>query len=258
MNSQAILQVEHLSKTFIMKNGLFSENQYVEAVKDVSFVIYKGESFGLVGESGCGKTTVANLVLDLLKPSSGTVLFMGRDMRGISHRDMQRLRKDLQVVFQFSKAVLDPQMTISELMAEPLKIHKIVGQNEIEAETERLLGLVGLSMDIKDRYPTQLSGGQNQRIIIARAIATRPQLIICDEPVSALDVSIQGQIINLLQSLKDELGLSYLFISHDMKVVKHLCDRIAVMDKGRIEDIFDPASLDSKPLSSSISHKNQS
>lgn len=258
MNSQAILQVEHLSKTFIMKNGLFSENQYVEAVKDVTFEIHKGESFGLVGESGCGKTTVANLVLDLLKPSSGTVQFMGRDMRGISHRDMQKLRKDLQVVFQFSKAVLDPQMTISELMAEPLKIHKIVGQGEIEGETERLLSLVGLSMDIGDRYPTQLSGGQNQRIIIARAIATRPQLIICDEPVSALDVSIQGQIINLLQSLKEELGLSYLFISHDMKVVKHLCDRIAVMNKGRIEDIFDPSSLESRPLSSSISHKNQS
>ncbi len=243
MTKEPILEVKHLSKHFLMKNGLFSENHRVDAVDDISFNIYHGESFGLVGESGCGKTTVANLILGLMKPSGGRVFFMGKDLALVSYKEMQKLRKDLQVVFQFSKSVLDPQMTIAELMEEPLKIHKIVGRDEIEAESRRLLGLVGLSTTIMDRYPTQLSGGQNQRVIIARAIATRAKLIVCDEPVSALDVSVQGQIINLLQSLKNDLGLSYLFISHDLKVIKHLCDRVGVMNKGKIEKILDPLSM---------------
>lgn len=234
---KTILEVNNLSKHYLIKNGIFSEKHYIHAAKNLTFSIKEKEAFGLIGNSGCGKTTVANLILRLIEPNSGTIKFMDQTITGLNEKELQHLRKDMQIVFQHSKSVLDPKMTVKELMREPLRIHHIVPGQEIEGEINRLLTMVGIPLTEKDKYPTQLSGGQNQRIIIARAISTRAKLIICDEPVSALDVSVQGQIINLLLQLKEELNLSYLFISHDLKVVKHMCDRIAVMDSGEIKRI---------------------
>lgn len=206
----------------------------IEAVKDVSFYIGENESFGLIGESGSGKSTIANLVMRLIEPSFGRLQLFGKDVTGLEEKEMRKLRKDIQIIFQYTESVLDPQMTIDELIREPLIVHGIVKPRDLEDETERLLRLVGLPVTERWKLPGQLSGGQNQRVVIARAIASKPRLIVCDEPVSALDVSVQGQILNLLSDLRRELGLSYLFISHDLKVVKHMCDRIAVMYKGEL------------------------
>jgi len=206
----------------------------IEAVKDVSFYIGENESFGLIGESGSGKSTIANLVMRLIEPSFGRIQLFGKDVTGLEEKEMRKLRKDIQIIFQYTESVLDPQMTIDELIREPLIVHGIVKPRDLEDETERLLRLVGLPVTERWKLPGQLSGGQNQRVVIARAIASKPKLIVCDEPVSALDVSVQGQILNLLSDLRRELGLSYLFISHDLKVVKHMCDRIAVMYKGEL------------------------
>lgn len=206
----------------------------IEAVKDVSFYIGENESFGLIGESGSGKSTIANLVMRLIEPSFGRIQLFGKDVTGLEEKEMRKLRKDIQIIFQYTESVLDPQMTIDELIKEPLIVHGIVKPRDLEEETERLLRLVGLPVAERWKLPGQLSGGQNQRVVIARAIASKPRLIVCDEPVSALDVSVQGQILNLLSDLRRELGLSYLFISHDLKVVKHMCDRIAVMYKGEL------------------------
>lgn len=206
----------------------------IEAVKDVSFYIGENESFGLIGESGSGKSTIANLVMRLIEPSFGRIQLFGKDVTGLEEKEMRKLRKDIQIIFQYTESVLDPQMTIDELIREPLIVHGIVKPRDLEDETERLLRLVGLPVTERWKLPGQLSGGQNQRVVIARAIASKPRLIVCDEPVSALDVSVQGQILNLLSDLRRELGLSYLFISHDLKVVKHMCDRIAVMYKGEL------------------------
>jgi len=231
---EAMLLVEELSKHYIIvKNGLGSTIR-INAVDAVSFAVHPGESLGLIGESGSGKTTTANLILRMLPPSSGRIILFGQDVTDHDERRMRPLRKDLQIVFQHSKAVLDPQMTIGELLAEPLQIHGIVPEQEIADEVVRLLELVGLRAAERSKFPYQLSGGQNQRVVIARAIATRPKLVVCDEPVSALDVSVQGQILNLLKRLKEELDLTYLLITHDLKVVRFMCERIAVMYEGRI------------------------
>lgn len=230
-----LLEVKNLSKHFIITKNMFSPKTVVDAVNNVSFNIANGESLGLIGESGCGKSTIANLVLKLIESSQGSIELFGQDITYLNEEAMRAHRKDLQGIFQFSSSVLDPKMTIFDLIKEPLKIHKTVKNNN--EEVDRLLKLVGLSPLEKTKFPSQLSGGQNQRVLIARAIATRPKLIICDEPVSALDISVQGQILNLLKSLRQELGLSYLFISHDLKVVKHMCDRIAVMYNGKIIEI---------------------
>ena len=230
----AILKVENLSKHYIIKKNLFSEKVMIEAARNISFEIGENESLGLIGESGSGKSTIANLVLKLIEPSEGRIELFGIDITDLKEEDMRKHRKDIQIIFQYTESVLDPQMTIDELLKEPLIIHNIVKSSQLDEEVERLLRLVGLSSSERWKLPGQLSGGQNQRVIIARAIAAWPRLIICDEPVSALDVSVQGQILNLLTDLKKELKLSYLFISHDLKVVKHMCDRIAVMYKGEI------------------------
>lgn len=229
-----LLEVSKLSKHYIVKTGVFSEKRVIEAVKDVSFYIGENESLGLIGESGSGKSTIANLVMRLIEPSDGRILLLGDDITTLDENDMRRLRKDIQIIFQYTEAVLDPQMTIDELIREPLIVHGIVKPKEIEKETVGLMKLVGLPSTERWKLPGQLSGGQNQRVVIARAIATKPRLIVCDEPVSALDVSVQGQILNLLQELRKKLGLSFLFISHDLKVVKHMCDRVAVMYKGEL------------------------
>ncbi len=228
----SILKVENLSKHYVIQSSIFKKKEIIHAVNQVSFELNNEESIGLIGESGCGKSTVANLLLKLLEPSHGKIYLFGEDITNIRERDMREYRKDIQIIFQYTNAVLDPKMTVEELLLEPLRIHKIVEEEKMHSEVERLLALVGLKHSEKDKFPNQLSGGQNQRVIIARAIATRAKIIVCDEPVSALDVSVQGQILNLLSQLKDELKLSYIFISHDLKVVAHMCDKIAVMYQG--------------------------
>lgn len=233
----SILKVENLSKHYIIKKNSFSEKKIINAVHKIYFEVRSNESLGLIGESGSGKSTIANMVLKLIEPSEGRIELYGKDITDLDEEDMRKHRKDIQIIFQYTNAVLDPKMMIDELLKEPLKIHHIVKESELDEEVERLLQLVGLSPAERWKFPTQLSGGQNQRIIIARAIATRAKLIICDEPVSALDVSVQGQILNLLMKLKKELNLAYLFISHDLNVIRHMCERIAVMYQGEIVEI---------------------
>jgi len=231
---QCLLKVNNIYKHYIVTGNRLTKSKRIDAVNGVTFDIFENESLGLIGESGCGKTTISNLVLKLIEPNQGQVLLFGNDINSMTENQMRHLRKDIQIVFQHSNNALDPMMTMGELIAEPLKIHKIVEDNKIDEEVDRLLNLVGLPINEKWKYPHQLSGGQNQRIIIARAIATRPKIIVCDEPVSALDVSVQGQILNLLVTLKEELNLTYLFISHDINVVRYMCERIAVMYNGEI------------------------
>lgn len=231
---EVLISVQNISKHYIIKKNILSRQMLIKAVDNVSFDIYKGESLGLIGESGCGKTTTASLILNLKKADSGKIFYKNIELTGINDETMRTMRKELQIIFQHSQGTLDPKMTIEELLMEPLQLHKIVKSSEMGKEVTRLLKLVELSESDRLKFPYQMSGGQVQRVGIARAIATRPSFIICDEPVSALDVSIQGQILNLLTNLKKELDLTYLFISHDLKVVKHICDRIAVMYEGRI------------------------
>ncbi len=238
------LSVHNLSKHFIIRNSVFSKKKVIHAVKKISFEVKPGESLGLIGESGSGKTTVANLLLKLIESSEGRIELFGKDITHLDEEAMRLHRKDIQIIFQYTHAVLDPKMTVEELLREPLEIHQVVAKSQIDAEVDRLLEMVGLSRIEKKKFPSQLSGGQNQRILIARAIATRARVIVCDEPVSSLDVSVQGQILNLLVKLKHELNLTYVLITHDLKVVKHMCNRIAVMyqgeivEMGNIEDIL--------------------
>lgn len=243
----SILKVENLSKHYIIKESSFSEKKIINAVHKVCFEVDSNESLGLIGQSGSGKSTIANMVLKLTEPSEGRIELYGTDITDLDEEHMRKYRKDIQIIFQYTNAVLDPKMMIDELLKEPLKIHHIVKDNKLDEEVERLLQLVGLSPLERWKFPTQLSGGQNQRIIIARAIATRAKLIICDEPVSALDVSVQGQILNLLMKLKKELNLAYLFISHDLEVIRHMCDRIAVMYHGEIVEIGSTEDVLSNP-----------
>jgi len=234
IKDEPLISVQNISKHYIMKKNMFSKKVIIKAADNVSFNINKGESLGLIGESGCGKTTMASIILNLLRADSGKVFYKDIVLSELEDNMMRNLRKELQIIFQHSQGALDPKMTVLELLKEPLLIHNIVKSTDSDKEISRLLDLVELSESDKYKYPYQLSGGQRQRIGIARAISVRPSFIICDEPVSALDVSVQGQILNLLSNLKKELNLTYLFISHDLKVVKHVCSRIEVMYKGRI------------------------
>jgi peptide/nickel transport system ATP-binding protein len=240
-----LLSVRNLVKHFPIKGGLFQTTVgHVRAVDDISFDIQEGETFGLVGESGCGKTTTGRLVLRLLERTSGSVSFEGRDVFSLSRSEMRPLRKDLQIVFQDPFASLNPRMTVGDILRQGFIIHKVDGRARTNERIVELLHLVGLEADHMQRYPHQFSGGQRQRIGVARAIALNPKLVVCDEPVSALDVSIQAQILNLLEELQQRLKLSYLFIAHDLSVVKHIADRVAVMYLGKIveharcEDLF--------------------
>lgn len=235
--SADMLTVSHLVKEFDVRSakGLRSSSQKVQAVTDVSFSVGAGETLGLVGESGSGKTTVGRCVLQLLEPTSGSVVFKGQELVGIDRQRLREIRRDMQIVFQDPFASLDPRLTVGAAISEPLDIHKTPGDHD--ERVAELLKMVGLSADHARRFPHEFSGGQRQRIGIARALALKPSLLVLDEPVSALDVSIQAGVVNLLQDLQEEMGLSYLFIAHDLSVVRHISDRIAVMYLGRLVEV---------------------
>ena len=241
--SEPLLRVENLVKHFPVRGGV------VKAVDDVSFDVRRGETVGLVGESGCGKTTTGRCILQLERPSSGRVLFEGEDLAALDEQALRAVRRRVQVIFQDPYSSLNPRMTVGQILAEPLKVHRIVEDKAArEARVRELLTQVGLVPQHARRYPHQLSGGQRQRVGIARALAMEPSLIVCDEPVSALDVSIQAQIINLLEDLQDRLGLTYLFIAHDLSVVRHISDRVVVMYLGKVVEVADRKSLYENPL----------
>ncbi|MCE2881300.1 MAG: ATP-binding cassette domain-containing protein [Planctomycetaceae bacterium] len=230
-----LLEVKNLKTWFPIRRGLLQRTVgHVKAVDDVSFHVRRGETLGLVGESGCGKTTVGRTLLRLIPNSGGDVRFDGKDVFGASALDMRRLRREMQIIFQDPGGSLNPRMRVGRIVGEPLEVHGLSSGDELRTRVEELLVRCGLWKQAADRYPHEFSGGQRQRIGIARALALQPRLIVCDEPTSALDVSIQSQILNLLSDLQDEMGLSYLFISHDMAVIHHICDRIAVMYNGKI------------------------
>ena len=232
----ALLEVRDLVKRFPVKRGLFFERtvDWVEAVAGVSFDIGAGETLGLVGESGSGKSTTGFCVLQLMRPTSGSVRFEGRELTELSGEELRRVRRNAQIVFQDPYSSLDPRMTVGNIVAEPLVVHSVGTRRDRRTRVRELLDVVGFDPTYVNRYPHEFSGGQRQRIGIARALALSPRLIVCDEPVSALDVSIQAQIINLLKDLQAEFGLAYLFIAHDLAVVRSVSDRIAVMHRGRI------------------------
>lgn len=244
-----LIEVKNLKKYFKVNTGkILSETKYVKAVDGVSFKIFEGETFGLVGESGCGKSTTGQLILRLLLPTSGEIYLDGINIYNYSERKFRRLRKDIQIIFQDSSCALDPKMTIEDILAEPLVIHKIVSKYEVPKEVRRLLNAVGLSKDAAKKFPHEFSGGQRQRIGIAKAIATRPRFILCDEPVSSLDVSIQSQILNLMEDLQKEHNLTYLFIAHGLNVVKHVSNRVGVMYLGKIMEIGDVENIYNNPI----------
>jgi oligopeptide transport system ATP-binding protein len=235
-DGEPLLVVKNLKKYFPIKSGLLIDRtvDYVKAVDDVSFEVRAGETLGLVGESGSGKTTTGFCVLQLLKPTEGSVRFAGKELTTMSRRDLREVRRDVQIVFQDPYASLNPRMTVGDIVAESLVVHRIGNRKSRRRNAERLLEVVGFNPEFINRYPHEFSGGQRQRIGIARALALNPRLIVCDEPVSALDVSIQAQILNLLKDLQNEFGLAYLFIAHDLAVVRTMSDRIAVMNRGKI------------------------
>jgi peptide/nickel transport system ATP-binding protein len=232
--SKPLLEVRHLTKQFTRGHGLLAKKTAVTAVDDVSFSIAEGETFGLVGESGSGKTTTGRCILRLIEPTSGEVLFRGENVLTFPRARLRRVRRDMQIVFQDPHSSLNPRMRAGTIVEEPLVIHKMGTKAERQARVRELFSLVGLDPSHLSRYPHEFSGGQRQRIGLARALALNPSLIIADEPVSALDVSVQAQVVNLLMELQQRLKLTYLFIAHDLRLVRHICDRVAVMYVGKI------------------------
>ncbi len=249
LDNKPLLEVQHLQCTFPIRQGVLGRvTGRVRAVEDVSFTLGRGTTLGLVGESGCGKTTVGRCILQLLRPTAGSVVFEGEELVGMAPKRLRTRRRDMQLIFQDPYGSLNPRMKVRGHLAEALRLYRVVPREAVDEEIDRLLDLVGLTRSDADRYPHEFSGGQRQRIGIARALAVRPKLLICDEPVSALDVSIQAQVINLLKDLQQELDLTYLFISHDLSVVEHISDRIAVMYLGRIVEMGSAQEVIHQPL----------
>ena len=245
-----LLDVRHLTKRFAAETNFFGHaTSYVQAVDDVSFQIRRGEAFGLVGESGCGKTTVGKMLVNLLRPTSGTIVFDGQDLTAMKPKERKKLCRDIQLIFQDPYASLNPRMRVGDIIAEPILTNKLLPKDQVEDRVNELLECVGLANYMRNRYPHEFSGGQRQRIGIARALAVKPKLIVCDEPVSALDVSIQAQVLNLLDDLKEQFGLTYLFIAHGLNVVKHVSDRVGVMYLGKMMEIAPKKALYADPLS---------
>jgi oligopeptide transport system ATP-binding protein len=248
MAETLLLEVKHLKKHFPIKGGVFSKTiGYVYAVDDINFTLAKGETLGLVGESGCGKSTTGRTILRLIEPTDGAIYFEGQDITTLDKSAMRALRREMQIIFQDPYASLNPRMTVGSIIGEPLEIHKIAKGSEKEERVASLLQKVGLRAEDMRKYPHEFSGGQRQRIGIARALALNPKLIVCDEPVSALDVSIQAQVINLLEDLQAEFGLSYLFIAHNLNVVEHISNRVAVMYLGQIVELASDEELYKNP-----------
>lgn len=246
---EVILEVKNLKKYFDISKGLFNKNKtYVRAVDDLNLKVYKGETIGIVGESGCGKSTTGNLILGLLEPSEGQVYFNNENIAAFNQKELRKVRRDLQVIFQDPYASLNPRMTVEEIIGEPLVVHKMAAGDGLRKRVLELMQLVGLQEHQLHRYPHEFSGGQRQRIGIARALALNPKVIVCDEAVSALDVSIQAQILNLLKKLQRELNLTYIFIAHGLPVVSHISDRIGVMYLGRMVELARRDQIFEKPL----------
>jgi oligopeptide transport system ATP-binding protein len=246
----ALLEVDHLVKHFPIKSGILIDREVgrVRAVDDVTFSVRPGETLGLVGESGCGKSTLCRTILRLIEPTSGSVTFDGRRLDTLSRSQMRAMRREMQIIFQDPYASLNPRKRVAQIIGEPLELHGLASGGTVRDRVRELLDRVGLSPEHTDRYPHEFSGGQRQRIGIARALALQPRLVIADEPVSALDVSIQAQIINLLEDLQDEFGLTYIFVAHDLGVVRHVADRIAVMYLGKIVELGPADEVYSRPI----------
>jgi oligopeptide/dipeptide ABC transporter ATP-binding protein len=248
---QPLLEVRNLKMHFTVADGLLSRRKAskIKAVDDVSFTIARGETLGLVGESGCGKTTTGRCILHLEKPTSGEIIFEGQNLGKLDRKALNEKRERMQVIFQDPYSSLNPRMKVGDIIGEPMKVHGIYPiRKEREQRAAELLSVCGLNLKFMDRYPHEMSGGQRQRVGIARALSLNPDFIVCDEAVSALDVSIQAQVINLLENLREQFNLSYLFIAHDLSVVRHLCHRVAVMYLGRMVEITDSDELFSNPL----------
>jgi oligopeptide transport system ATP-binding protein len=245
-----ILHVDHLVKYFPIKKGIIIQKQVgaVHAVDDISFDVKRGETLGLVGESGCGKSTTGRTILQLYRPTSGSVIYDGVDLVKLKGEDLRHMRRKMQMIFQDPYASLNPRMTVGEIVGEPLIIHKISTQKEIDEHVSNLLELVGLNPSFAARYPHEFSGGQRQRIGVARALALQPAFIVCDEPISALDVSIQAQVVNLLEDLQAQFNLTYLFIAHDLSMVRHISKRVAVMYLGVLVEMTSRDNLYHEPL----------
>lgn len=244
--NEVLLEIKHLKQYFNINTGLFNTLP-LKAVDDVSFHINKGETLGLVGESGCGKTTVGRTILNLYKPTSGDIIFKGKPI--VTKEDVKKFREKATMVFQDPYSALNPRMTVSDLIGEPLDVHKLYNSKaQRNARIRELMGYVGLSDEHASRYAHEFSGGQRQRIGIARALAVNPEFIVCDEPISALDVSIQAQVINMFEELQEKLGLTYLFIAHDLLIVKHISNRIAVMYLGKLVELSDSDTVYNRPL----------
>ena len=248
--SDNILEVSHLKKYFPIKGGMFGKQVgAVKAVDDVSFTLKRGTTMGLVGESGCGKSTTGRTILRLIEKTDGQVLFNGKDVYGLSNKEMRDMRTKMQIIFQDPSASLDPRMTVGEIVGEALDIHKLCASKKDRTDRiKELLGRVGLNAEHANRYPHEFSGGQQQRVGIARALAVNPEFIVCDEPISALDVSIQSQVVNMLEDMQQEMGLTYLFIAHDLSVVRHISHRIGVMYLGTMVELAESFELNRHPL----------